>query len=208
MWKTSAAILIAFGLGGCASLNQVSHEVSTYSLWPAERKTATSTYAFERLPSQQAHPDQAQILEEAATPALERAGFQPATDPTSSDVTVTIGARVTAHDRSPYDDPFWWHGGLYPYRYYGHPLWWPGYGWRYGHPFFRPFYDTPIYEREVALLIRDRRTGQPLYEARVTNDGYSPSMQRFLSAMFEAALKDFPYSGTGPRRVVTQPPQS
>jgi hypothetical protein len=208
MWKTLAASLIAFSLGGCASLNQVSHEVSTYSLWPAERQAATSTYAFERLPSQQAHPDQAQLLEEAAAPALEQTGFRPATNPATSDITVTVGARITAYDRSPYDDPFWWHGGLYPHRHYGHPLWWPGYSWRYGYPFFHPLYDAPIYEREVALLLRDRRTGQPLYEARVTNDGYSPSMQRLLSGMFEAALKDFPYSGASPRRVVTQPPSS
>jgi hypothetical protein len=205
MWKTFAAVLVGLSLSGCASLNQVSHEVSTYSLWPAERQATATTYSFERLPSQQAHPEQTRMLEEAAAPALEQAGFRPASDPASADVTVTVGARITAYERSPYDDPFWWHGGLYPYRSYRHPFFWGApYGWRYGYPFYHPFYDAPLYEREVALLIRDRRSGQPLYEARVTNDGYSSSMQRLLSTMFEAALKDFPYSGTTPRRVITQ----
>lgn len=202
MWKSLGALTVAFSLSACASLNQLSNEVSTYSLWPTDRKPAT--YVFERLPSQQAHPDQAQMLEEAATRALEQAGFQRAPDPASADVAVTLGARVTPHDRAPYDDPFWWRGGLYPHRFHGHPMWVPTFGWRYGHPFYYPFYDSPAYEREVAVLIRDRRTGQPLYESRVTNDGFSASIQSLLSAMFEAGLKDFPYTGESPRRVVTQ----
>ncbi len=203
MWKTLAALVLALGLSACASLNQISNEVSTYSLWPAERQAGNTTYAFERLPSQQAQPEQAQRLEEAAAGALERAGFRRAADPATADVTVTLGARITGYDRSPYDDPFWWRGGLYPYRFYGHPMWVPAFGGRYGHPFYHPFYDTPIYEREVALLMRDRRTSQPLYEARATNDGYSASVQGLLPSMFDAALKDFPYSGKSPRRVVT-----
>ena len=65
-------------------------------------------------------------------------------------------------------------------------------------------YDPPTYEREVAMLLRDRKTGQPLYEVRVTNDGYSPSINSLLTAMFVAGLKDFPNGGPNPRRVVTQ----
>ena len=49
MWKAVAALAMAFALGGCANMNQVVNDVSTYSAWPADRKPGS--YAFERLPS-------------------------------------------------------------------------------------------------------------------------------------------------------------
>jgi hypothetical protein len=200
MRKILSILIAATALTACTGLRQLSNDVSTYSLWPAERKP--TTYAFERLPSQQANAQQQQLLEDAARRALEMAGFKPAPDAQSADVTVTLGARVTPNDRSPYDDPFWWHGGLYGYRYFGrpYPYIYHGFGPRFGYP----FYDSPTYEREVAMLIRDRKTGQPLYETRVTNDGYSSSINSLLTAMFEAGLKDFPQGGAAPHRVVTQ----
>lgn len=200
MWKALSVLALTVVLGGCASMNQLANDVSTYSVWPADRKPAT--YAFERLPSQQTQPQQMELLENAAARAMQLAGFTPAPDPKAADVTVTLGARVTPNQMSPYDDPFWWHGGLWAHRFYGRPYWRHGPYW--GHPFGSPFYASPTYEREVAMLIRDRKTGQPLYEARVTNDGYSPSINSLLSAMFEAGLKDFPAGGANPRRVVTQ----
>ena len=190
-----AATTIA--LTGCTAFRELSSDVSTYSQWPAERKP--STYAFERLPSQMAHADQQQMLEDSARRALESAGFAPAPDATTADFVVQLGARVNYSERSLYDDPFWWHGGLYHPRYFGSFRRGYGYG---GLGSFNTF--TPTYEREVALLIRDRKTGTPLYEARATNDGGSPSINPLLSAMFEAAMKDFPHGGINPRRVVTQ----
>lgn len=200
MRKVLSTLIAAAALSACAGLHDLSSEVSTYSLWPAARKP--STYTFERLPSQQANAAQQQLLEDSAHHAMEQAGFTLAGDPKAADVAVTLGARVTAQDRSPYDDPFWWHGGLYGYRHFG----WPYYYHGFGPPFGYPFYGTPVYEREVALLIRDRQSGQPLYEARVTNSGYSPSMNSLLSAMFDAAMVDFPYAGPNPRRIVTHIP--
>lgn len=193
-------VLIAIlALSGCAGMRQLSNEVSTYSLWPAGRQP--STYTFERLPSQQAHVQQTQLLEDAAHRAMESAGFKLATDPAAADVTVTLGARVTPQEISPFDDPFWWRGGLWAHRFYGRPYFHRGFGPHFGWPYH---HYTPTYEREVAMLIRDRKTGQPLYEARVVNDGYSPSINSLLSAMFEAGMKDFPQGGANPRRVVTQ----
>jgi hypothetical protein len=102
------------------------------------------------------------------------------------------GARVSGTGWV-YDDPFWWRG-----PYYG----------RWGRPFWGPpgfgFPPTPIYEREVALLIRDRKSGTPLYEARASNDGTSPGIYALLAAMFEAAMKDFPNGGINPRQVTTE----
>lgn len=197
MRKILSVLAATIALTACAGLHELSNDVSTYSLWPAERKPAT--YTFERLPSQQMNAQSQQVLEEAAHRAMEKAGFTLATDPKTADVTVTLGARVSPNEPSPFDHPFWWHGGLYAHRYDGRPYYRGGFGFH--GPFF---YDSPTYEREVAILIRDHKTGQPLYEVRVTNDGYSASINSLLGAMFEAGLKDFPSSGPNPRRVVTQ----
>ncbi len=201
MWNAlvrAAAIGTVAALAGCAAMNSVTSDVSTYSQWPAGR--APSTYAFERLPSQQAYPERQQQLEDAARGALAMAGFRPADDAAAADVSVQVGARISISDLSPYDDPLWWHGGLGRYPWHG-----TRFGARYGGGGFGlgMSFTAPIYEREVALLIRDRRTGQALYEARATTDGMSSSIDGLLQPMFEAALKDFPQTGINPRRVTT-----
>ncbi len=66
----AAAMAAAVSLtAGCASLNSVTSEVSSFGEWPAGR--APGTYAFERLPSQQARQAETELLENAARPALE-----------------------------------------------------------------------------------------------------------------------------------------
>lgn len=199
MWKTSLILALVAGLSGCAALNAVDSDVSTYSQWPAGR--APATYAFERLPSQQARAMEQEKLEAMARHSLESAGFKEAPDAKAADVTVQLGARINRYDRSPYDDPLWWHGGLYP-RFGRGPFWGPpGY--------FGPrYYDTTYYDREIAVLIRDRQSGQALYEARATNDGTTQGSDALIAAMFEAALKDFPQTGINPRRVTIQLPPS
>lgn len=203
--KTLACLGIAAVLSGCGTLNRIDSDVSSFSRWPAGR--APSTYAFERLPSQQSRPQQAQLLEDAARQAIERAGFVPAPEGRAADVTVQIGARITETDRSPFDDPFWY-GGFGPwhrpfaYGRFAGPYWgpqWPGYwgGGYYGRGNYMPYY-----EREVALLIRDKRTGEPLYEARAESAGGTAGVPHVLPAMFTAAMQAFPNgSPTNPHRV-------
>lgn len=186
--------LAASLLAGCAALNTVTSEVSTYGEWPAGR--SAGSYVLERLPSQQApaNAKEQEPLEQGARKALEAAGFRPAADKASADVVVQIGARITRFDRSPWDDPLWW--GFYGPRWAG-PAWvGPG-----PHPFYawraRPFPpERSEYLREVGVLIRDNRAGgdkgQPLYEARARTDGITNGGQPMLSAMFLAALKEFP----------------
>ena len=198
---TPATVALAvLMLGACASLNDLRSEVATFSQWPAGR--APGTYVFERLPSQQANAEQQQRLEDAARPSVEAAGFKPAAPGSTAEFTVQLGARVNIDDRALYADPFWWHGGLYRTRFGG------GYGFGYGRGFGGGFgawgWATPTYEREVAVLIRDRATGTPLYETRASNDGGSPSINSLLSAMYTAALKGFPDSGATPHTVVTR----
>lgn len=195
MMKSISVIAAALALTGCAAFNQLNSEVSSYGQWPADRKP--SSYAFERLPSQQARPERQQALEDAARRAVEAAGFTPAADEKAADVSIQLGMRVSASERSPYDDPFWWRGGVYYSQHarLGRGFWGPGLGIGFS---------TPTYEREVALLVRDRKTGQALYETRASNDGASSSFNSLLPAMFEAAMKDFPTGGINPRNVSVQ----
>ena len=191
MWKTTALLAtLALGLAGCSGFNNVESDVSTYSKWPTGRQPAT--YAFERLPSQQAREKEQDRLESAARAAVEASGFKPATDPKAADVTVQLGARASRADRSPYDDPLWWRGGLYYSRLGRHPFYGPQVVYQF---------DNPRYDREVVVLIRDRQSGEPLYEARASNDGNTPGGYALLGAMFQAAMTDFPHNGVNPRRV-------
>jgi len=178
-------------LAGCAGLNTLDSVVHSYGQWPAGREPGT--YAFERLPSQQARPERQEMLEAAARPALEAAGFRPAAAGATPDVTVQVGGRVTRTDHAPWDDPLWWRGGFGLWRYGP----WAGPRWRPGMRM-----DSPRYDREVAVLLRDRASGKPVYEARASNDSYSTGNGQILSAMFAAALKDFPAVGLNPRTVV------
>lgn len=196
MRHTLSLLIAAAALAGCAGLNTLTSDVSTYSQWPADRQPGS--YAFERLPSQRSSPEQQQRIEDSARAAIEGAGFTPAADAATSEFVVLLGARVSAYDRYYYyDDPFWWRGSLY-YSRFGRPYIGHGFGLGLGFGF-----PTPTYEREVAVLIRDRKSGTPLYEARATNDGASSSILSLLPAMYEAAMKDFPHGGPNPRRVTT-----
>jgi hypothetical protein len=192
-------ITLALALGGCAAMRRLDSDVSTYSQWPAGRKPAT--YAFERLPSQQAYADEQQALEDAARGAIEAAGFSPGTDPGSADVSVQLSARISATAPYPYVDPFWWQAGLYRRRGsfgYGLGFGGPGLGYRWGAP-------AAGYEREVVLLMRDRVSGQALFEAHASHSSATSSFSgTLLPALFEAALKDFPNGGVNPRRVTVE----
>lgn len=188
---TFIALAVTLTLGACATWNVVDSDVSSYTQWPADR--SPGRYAFERLPSQQARPDEQAALEQAARRALEKAGFSLASEVASADVVVQLGLRTTRLNPSSVDDRLLWA----PAVWYGHP-------WRAPHGFRSAAFgwsDVPRYEREVAMLIRDRRSGQALYESRASNDGSAGATAEVLAAMFEAALKDFPSPAVNPRRV-------
>ena len=180
-------------LAGCAGINAVDTSVATFGAWPAD--VAPGTYAFDRLPSQQANPQRQQSLENAAAQALAVAGFRPAAEGSAPSVMIQIGARTERFEQAPWDDPFWWGGP----RRFGYSGWvgpgpwgpWGPYGFRRG--IWAPYPPQPdIYLHEVALLIRDAGTGKALYETRASTDGYSSGGDRLLAAMFDASLKDFP----------------
>lgn len=194
----AAATLIAtsaFLAAGCAGIASVSSDVSSYGEWPADRKPGT--YAFERLPSQQARPEETAQLEEAARGALAKAGFTPAAADKQPDVLVQVGARDARADVQLWDDPLWWRGGFGYWRHgpWLYPRWGVGATWRS---------DFPRYERQVALLIRDRASGKPMFETRAVSEGGTRADSATLGAMFQASMMDFPRLGMNPRRVVVQ----
>jgi hypothetical protein len=90
----------------------------------------------------------------------------------------------------------WWNMGFGRWN-------WPRWGsarWGWG-----TYYESSTYDREVAVLIRDRSTSQPLYEARARTDGNSPGGKTVISAMFLAAMKDFPAAKPEPHNVAVLP---
>ena len=212
---TSAALL----LGGCASFNQVDNQVSTYGTWPAGAQPGP--FVFERLPSQVVHPGRQDELENAARGVLEAKGFRVASEPGAADYLVQVGARVTSDDPWIHNAPLFYNGGFgygyggygggyggYPFGYYGRGLGYGGYlpGYGFGPAFgfgYGGFYGPPNFEREVALVIRQRNTGQALYEARANNNGPSRSIDYLLPAMFSAAMQNFPVTESKPHQITT-----
>ena len=195
---SAAAVAAVAGLSGCAALNSVTSEVATYGDWPAGR--APGRYAFERLPSQNARAERQAQLEGAAAQALDGAGFKLAASAAEADVIVQIGARVSRTELSPWDDPLWWRWGG---GYWRSPAWRSPSRLSYYANFNAGWYTR--YERSVGLLLRDRTSGTPLYEAHAQTDGSTAGDSALLAAMFAAALTDFPASGAvNPRQVSVQ----
>ncbi|HEY8879511.1 MAG TPA: DUF4136 domain-containing protein [Roseateles sp.] len=197
---TALAAASVVAISGCAGPYTVSADVSSYGNWPAGRKPGT--YAFDRLPSQQQSEEAGKrqaSLEDAAKAALEKAGFKPATDPKSADVLITLGARITAYDPVPWDDPLWWRwrGRLFAPRY-GYAAGWGGWGWRQD-----PFFDRR-YDRAVAVLVRDRASGEALFETHASNEGVTAGGESMLGALFEASLAEFPQVNPKSHRVAVQ----
>ncbi len=190
----ASGLLALAALGGCTTWNTLSSEVSTYGTWPAAR--APATFAFDRLPSQQARAAEQDTLEKMAMPGLTAAGFTAVAPGAQPDVLVQLGARFDRQERSPWDDPLW-------VRPWG-PRWvatpWAGPWWR------EYALRNPGYTREVALLIRDRSSGEALYEARATSDGTTQGGTAIFTAMFSAAMKDFPAVKSEPHSVTAQMP--
>ncbi len=187
----SAGALGALALlaSGCASLNTIHSQVSSFGEWPAGR--APGTYAFERLPSQASQPEITQSLEAAARPGLAKAGFQPVAPGQTPSVLVQVGTRSSRAERGPWEDPLWWRGGVGHYR--RGP--WAGPHWGLG-----LHLEPPRYEHEVALLLRDATNSKPLFEARASYEGTGGGVG-VAQALFEAALMDFPKTGVNPRSV-------
>lgn len=201
---TLLAATALMGLSGCSSTYTLNTEVASFGSWAAPRQPGS--YTFDRLPSQQQAGDSADLqsrIEDSARAALSKAGFSEASDPKAADYLISLGVRINAQDRSPWDDPLWWrwHGSYSAWRYGYGPGAWPRRG---AHPFYSPT-DMMLmerrFERSVALLVRERQTLEPLFEARASSEGNNQGDMELISAMFGAALSGFPQVDPKPRRV-------
>jgi hypothetical protein len=186
MLRLAGASLLALAvaaLAGCATGYMLDNQVQTYSHLQAA--PANATYRFERLPSQQADPVQAQ-LEALADPALFKAGFR--RDDAAPRYSIQVSARVQ-RVLSPYAEP--WH--------FGFGFWGRRGGIGAGLPM-----ESPWYQREVGIVVRDVATNAVVYETHAHNDGPYFDNAAVLPAMFDAALQGFPNPPQGPRRVDVQ----
>ena len=192
-----AVLPLVTALAGCSGITTVSVEVQSQGGWPEGR--SPGTYAIERLPSQQAQATEQDRIEAAALPALEAAGFRPAPRE-EADVLVQLGAQVFQVVRR---DPFWpsmaWRNDWWFYRGHWPYHWGSGFGLSYQ-------LDMPELQREVAVLIRDRRTQAFVYETRGVYSSRWTS-DALLPALFQAVMKDFPAAVTSPRTVTVAVPR-
>ncbi|MDH4051064.1 MAG: DUF4136 domain-containing protein [Rubrivivax sp.] len=201
MRKALVLCCVATLLTGCAALNTVKVDIATYGEWPAGR--SPGSFAFDRLPSQQAQPELAAHLEDLARPGLGKAGFVETAPGQAPDVLVQVAARSALAEPMLWADSLWWRGG-WGYPHYRSPYYWGGPGpWGYSRWYVDPYLDRR-YVAEVALLIRDAATGKPLYEARASNEGFGSGDDALSMALFETALFDFPRTGPNPRQLSVQ----
>ena len=138
------------------------------------------------------------MLEDAARRAVEGAGFAPRAEGAAPDVTVQLGARITELDRSPFDDPFW-------YGASGRSIGRSSTAATAGRASARAGATAgagsaattfPYYEREVAVLIRDKRAARRSTKRAPTARARSTAVADLLPAMFSAAMQDFPNGST------------
>jgi len=184
---TRLILMAIISLCACTATSQLGSEVTAYSQWGVTRKP--STYSFERLTAQQARAERQQEVEDAARGALEVAGFTRAADDAEADVVVQVGARVRV-TRTLSSSAATRHRAVVP----GGPTYLST---------LNPNY-VVVDQREVALLIRDRESGDVLYGGRASNRGRSVSDPAILAAMFEATMQDFPSGSPSPRQVAVE----
>ena len=191
MWFTplrlvGLMVLAAASLSGCATSYVLDNNVQSFSGLAA--LPAQPTYRFDRLPSQQAFPFQAQV-EAMADPALFKAGLR------RDDAAPKLGVQVTARVQralSPWADPWDGWGGIH-----GRGRWGSGFG--IGGSF--PRMEQPWYHREVAIVVRDLPTNRVVYETHAVNDGPWSDNATVFPAMFDAAFQGFPNAPAGARQV-------
>lgn len=191
-----AATLLA---AGCTTPTAITTDASSFGTWPPEREPGT--FAFERLPSQEAQAPAQEKLEAAASAALRRAGFKPAASPAEAEVLATVGTRltsITAYNPFYYAwGPRFYYGGSYGRKYHRHRGY---YGAFWGYPGYYPYGSAQVLE--VSLTLRDRKSQQVLHEAGARYDRPWGD-PRLVEALFDAALKGFPTPSK--RRAVTVP---
>ena len=170
--RTAAVLIAAAALAGCASLYTVDADVSSFSRWPAGRGAVDLRVRAPAVAAGAAAAD-ADARGRGAAGARRRRPASPrpqAARPTSPSRSARASPRPTARRST---IPFWYGGvacgtGRSRYGRYGRPFWGPGWRWRRLGPVLRL---AGVTSARSAVLIRDKRSGEPLYEARAESAG-------------------------------------
>ena len=56
----------------------------------------------------------------------------------------------------------------------------------------------------MAVLLRDRASGEALFESHASNEGYNAGSEAVLTPLFDAALAEFPNVNPKSHRVAVQ----
>lgn len=193
------AVTLAGLLGGCASSRVVGSEVNSFARWAPAPPAPGSSYRFERLPSQQQTAASQARLEGLAQAALAKVGLQHNPQAASLSVQVSASSQPMLRSR--------WDGSPYPY---GNPNIFIGggsgggganVGFGFGFGFPLGGMETPIYRREVSIVMRELRSNVAVYETRAVSEEPWLDTDPVLSAMLDAALRGFPAPPAGPRRI-------
>ncbi len=180
-------------LAGCASIYRLDTTVQSYSSLAGLPSPAT--YRYERLPSQIQDPAQPR-LEAVTDAALTRVGLR--RDDASPVYSVQVWTRLQ-YTVSPWAQPRWsgW-GGAGWSTHHG-----VGLGVGLGLPIGS--IDSPWYQREVGLILREVASGRVVYETHAFHEGYWIDPARAWPAMLDAALQGFPNPPAGVRQVDVTP---
>ncbi len=180
-------------LAGCAGPRLVQSDVRSYSALTA--LPSPPTYRFERLPSQQAHPEAVAALEAEAGRALERVGLR--RDDAAARLVAQIGAE--GGYAVPCDWPYWSHD-----PFYGRFGWGGGWG-RHGFGLGWMMDGPPtLYHRKVSLVLRDAASQQVVYETSATYEDVWTQDPAIYGVLFDQALSGFPQPPSSERRVRTE----
>ena len=208
------ALACVLMLSACSGLRLVDTDVVSFAQWThAAPAAAGSSYRFERLPSQQSALPLGVIsgmelsqdqLEAIARKALDNVGFL--NNPNAAAFNVQVSASTRYAPRfSNYGSAFG--GGYGGFGGTGVSLSAGNAGSFIGFSFPLGRAESPLYSREVSIVMRDALNNAVVYETKATHSGVWSDALLVLPAMFEAALQGFPRPPVGPRRINIEIPR-
>ena len=198
--STTVVLLSAVLLASCSGMRLVDSDVSAFSSSAIPAATTPASYRFERLPSQQARAERSSTFEALAETALARVGLR--RDDAAPQYTVQLDLRTFRDPQAPWDDGRYLAGYAAPFPVvtrYGTVMHYPSLS------VFVP--EFPYYRRELGLVLRRTSDHQVVFETRAKHDGRWPDDDAVLSAMLQAALRDFPNPPPGLRHIVIEIPR-
>ena len=199
-------------LTGCATTSQIDSEVTSF-IGPAAagavgggtvaNAATTSTFRFDRLPSQQKDGAQASKLEAWALPALEKAGFK------QSDFNAQFNVQLSAYSmEEPRGPDYQWARYHYFYSGYDRVVLYRGRLISFGPAFYAPgqWADARNVISGLSVVVRSAATGQVVYETSAVNEQHWFDAGRVFPALALAAMDSYPAASAGKRKVsVTVP---